>query len=474
MSGRPHHSSTADLMPEEDATTAIPPGAAGTPRRRRRSILALGTAVAAAAAAVALIATSLGGGAATTVIHEPGGLTVRETPIGDGAAHLVATVTGPPPVPATAAAAAVAASESEFGLALTRRLIAETPGQNVIDSPLSADLALSMLELGAEGATRQGIAATLQAPSVSASELASAWARIDAVSGAGGPLELADSAWLQRHVSFVPSYLAELARSYGDDAYSADFAGDNPGATAAINRWVTAHTGGSIRTLFPPGSLDPSTILVLANALNFTARWAASLAMSDTTDAFVSAGGRRVAVPAIENDPSGLELRAAVNSADTAVEIPYQGGRYQAVVIEPPAGTIERFVGDLDASRLDRILASLHSESVALTMPTLDLGASQSLDAALSAMGMAAAFRPGADLSGISPQAGYVGVVRQADRLVVNKRGTHFAAATGVSVVASAARVNVAITVDRPYLFLIRDRVTGLIVADAVVDNPAG
>jgi serpin B len=144
--------------------------------------------------------------------------------------------------------------------------------------------------------------------------------------------------------------------------------------------------------------------------------------------------------------------------------------------VQPPAGTIDTFVRGLDPAELNRVLTSLRPGPVVLTLPALDFRANRSLDTALAGMGMPDLFRPGADLSGISPGADHIGVVQQADRLVVNKDGTHFAAATGVAVVATSARVAtdpLTVTIDRLYVFLIRDNMTGLILADTVIDDPA-
>jgi serine protease inhibitor len=89
--------------------------------------------------------------------------------------------------------------------------------------------------------------------------------------------------------------------------------------------------------------------------------------------------------------------------------------------VQPPAGTIDTFVRGLDPAELNRVLTSLRPGPVVLTLPALDFRANRSLDTALAGMGMPDLFRPGADLSGISPGADHIGVVQQADRLVVNK-----------------------------------------------------
>jgi serpin B len=429
---------------------------------------------------MALVATSLSGGErqAGRVSHGPNP-SVVEVPLGDGALHLIADVhdvgDNGSLTPGSGTVAGLVRSETAFGLALTSQLAAQAHGGNVVDSPLSADLALSMLELGATGSTETGIAQALQTGTLSPSAQAAAWADLQAAlaSPDGAAMEVANSAWLQEGDSFVPAYLDELARAYGNDAYLADLARRPAQAAAAINAWVSDHTGGRIRQLLSPDDLGAYTVFVLLNALNFSASWAPDINMSKATETFTADDGSASSVPAIENDSQGLALPAAVTAAYTAVEIPYAGGRYQAIVIEPAAGTISQLIQHLDTSRLDAVLASLRSEQVALTMPALNLAVTQNLDSVLSNLGMDQAFGPAADLSGISPQAGQVALVEQADDLTVNQTGTKFSAATGIVGVATAVQCCIRqVTIDRPYLFLLQDKTTGLILADSVIAQP--
>jgi serpin B len=89
---------------------------------------------------------------------------------------------------------------------------------------------------------------------------------------------------------------------------------------------------------------------------------------------------------------------------------------------------------------------------------------------------MTDAFSPQkADLSGISPEATYVKFVRQAATLDVTKWGTVATAATAIGVEATAARAQtLTVTIDRPFLFVIRDTTTGAILFTAAVDDPTG
>jgi serpin B len=463
-------------------------------RHRRLAAGAIGgvAAVAAVAVTAALVAapasrpTQTASGPSSTASRPPAGrhqreagalVTVSTQSAGMGAEHMVATVHGPVlPAAATTTAGTLARDETSFALALTKQL-AGGGTTNVVDSPLSADMALSMLELGARGATQAGIAKTLSSSTLSAAQQATGWAQLQAslrASPTEDTLNVANSAWLQKGVLFVPTYLARLAQSFGDDAYQADFAHHSSQATAAINAWVAKQTDGRITQLFAPGSLSPFTVFVLANALHFKAAWDPTINMgTQTPERFTTPTGGTT-VPAIGE--TGAMLRAAVNKTYAAVAIPYEGGRYQAIVVQPNAKTLTSYLDGLDAAGLDRVVASLHSSTVDLTMPSLSLSATTSLNDPLSALGMATAFGPAADLSGITTQAAQIATVEQADRLIVDKSGTDASAATGVVGIASAARAPmdpVTITINRPYLLFLRDAKTGLILMATAVESPA-
>ena len=98
------------------------------------------------------------------------------------------------------------------------------------------------------------------------------------------------------------------------------------------------------------------------------------------------------------------------------------------------------------------------------------------LNSALAAMGMPLAFEPQADFSAMSPAPMQVQSVVQRDYLSVGERGTEAAAATGISMMPTAAHVTAepTITLDHPFLFLIRDTKSGTILFSSLVRSPTG
>lgn len=437
-------------------------------RRRRRlgfvsgvSVIALG-----AALLVALVAIPARSGPPLPVARRVAGP--------DGSVHLVvstrkATTTGPRTV------SALATSEQAFALPLTREELSGTPEANVVLSPMSADIDLSMLELGAAGSTEQEIATALHSSGLSAGENAAAWRGLVSSELAGespGELSLADSLWVQQLLRVETGFLRTDAADFGNETYQVNF--ETPSATKAINAWVAKETAGRITTLFTTGELSPTTAVVLANALHFHAAWSKAHQFTVRNEPFVTANGTTVSVPTLNGYRDHLAY--ATMPSYEAVQIPFSTGRFAALVAAPKHGSLSNWLTGLSPERLAAIVRSLSMGTVYLTMPALDLSSRPLLNTALSAMGMAGAFRS-ADLTPmLGSSAGtnvFVTKVQQADTLKVTTGGIDAAASTGIGVTFNSTVPGAVINFDHPYLFLVRDTRTGTILFSSVVNDPA-
>jgi serpin B len=107
---------------------------------------------------------------------------------------------------------------------------------------------------------------------------------------------------------------------------------------------------------------------------------------------------------------------------------------------------------------------------VSISMPRFTVSANDNLNGDLEAMGIRDAFE-NADFSGISPTPLALQQVQQRAFVEVNEQGTVAAAATGGAAQATAAPPG--ITLDHPFLFIVRDTTTGTILFDAEVENPS-
>ena len=234
-----------------------------------------------------------------------------------------------------------------------------------------------------------------------------------------------------------------------------------------------------IKQLFSPGALSPTTVLVLADAVFFRAEWASRFESATIKRPFYLATGQSASVPFMSSFPvnSTKALTVPVSTAGkyVAVELPYTGKKLSALVVMPTASSLPQFVSSLTQASFGQIVTGLSTERVELSMPTFTLRSDDQLNQALSAMGMSQSFEQGADFGKINATVPLeVHTVEQHAYLQVTPKGTTAAAATGIGVVATATQAGPQpIVIDHPFLFLLRDNVTGAILFESMVENPA-
>jgi len=352
---------------------------------------------------------------------------------------------------------------------------------NLFYSPYSISLALAMTYAGARGETEQQMADTLHFI-LSQDRLHPAFNALDLELASRGEtddeergrfqLNIANSIWGQVGYSFRAEFLDLLAQNYGAGLRFLDFAQETEKSRGVINDWVSDETEGKIEDLLQPGVITPSTRLVLANAIYFNASWSYPFDEEDTRDGvFHLLDGSEVTVPMMHQTE---RFGYAEGDGYQAVELPYARGEASMVILLPDAERFEEFESSLDAERLDAILQELESQSIALTMPKFTFESRLSLAKTLAEMGMPDAFSGTADFSGMTGSRDlFIGAVEHKAFVSVDEAGTEAAAATAVVMVESAPLSPPEVTIDHPFIFVIRDIETGTILFMGRIVNPA-
>ncbi len=375
---------------------------------------------------------------------------------------------------------ALVAGNSAFAFDLYQAIRKE-PG-NLFYSPYSISVALAMTYAGARGETERQMAEVLRFrleqarlhPAFNALDqaLASRGAGAKAKDGQPFRLNIANSLWGQAGYKFLPAFLDTLAENYGAGLRLVDFQKSPDVARETINDWVANQTEGKIRDLIPQGAIDALTRLVLANAIYFNAAWMYPFEKDATQDGpFYLLDGSQVVVPMMRLDK---HLRYFAGEGVQAVELPYDGGEVSMVLLVPDRGTFAAFEEGLSAEVVAGILARMETTSVNLTMPRFKYDSTLSLAGTLKAMGMPDAFSTDADFSGMdgTRNLAITDVFHKAF-VAVDEAGTEAAAATAVIIGLTAMPASpVDLTVDRPFVFLIRDIQTGTILFVGRVLNP--
>ena len=361
---------------------------------------------------------------------------------------------------------------------------------NLFYSPHSISHALAMTYAGANGQTATQMADTLRFlltqdrlhPAFNAldQELVSRGADYQDRNGDGFRLNVVNAVWGQQDHDFRKAFLDILAESYGAGVRPADFKGAPEGSRLAINDWVAESTEDRIKDLIPQDIITPLTRMVLTNAIYFNASWLFPFSEANTrARPFHLLDGRSVDVPMMRTEE---EFRYAAGDGYQAVDLPYLGHELSMTVIVPDRGRFGEFEDSLDAVLVDRIIEGLGSRYVTLDMPKLEFESQFRLGETLKSMGMTDAFDSAAsDFSGMDgksclagdPECLYIREVVHKAFVSVDEAGTEAAAATAVVVQTESAKPTpISVTVDRPFVFLIRDQETEAILFVGRVEEP--
>jgi serpin B len=375
---------------------------------------------------------------------------------------------------------AASGSVNAFGIDVFHS-VADGDEGNVMISPTSLATVLVMLMPGAKGQTEAQMAKVLHT-TMPADRFADALGALDSATVQReltdkADLQQYDTVWIQKGYGIQQPYLKALATAFDAGVRETDFTSPDS-ARQTIDKTVEDQTNGLIKDLFGPGSMTADTRLALTDALYLKAKWADTFAKSKTADKpFHLVNGTTSTVPMMANTHS---FAYAQGNGWQYTELPYEQGHLAMGILLPAAGSFDAFRKALTADQLASITGSATPTTVDLELPKFTFDTSQQLGTPLKALGMTSLFDPAsADLSGIPAQSEplHVGLVVQKSHVAVDEDGTTAAAASGATVVAGAAEEPTEPTemhVDRPFLVMIKDTVTGQILFLGQVTDPRG
>lgn len=353
---------------------------------------------------------------------------------------------------------------------------------NIFYSPYSLSVALAMTYAGARGETEEQMAEALSFylsqnklhPTFNYldQELASRGEGAEGKDEEGFRLNIVNDIWGQKDFPFLSDFLDTLAENYGAGLRILDFINAPEESRVTINDYISEQTEEKIKDLIPEGVIDVMTRLVLTNAIYFNAAWQYPFSENMTSDGtFYLLDGGEVTIPMMYQEES---LGYTEGDNYQAVELKYDGEELAMIILVPDSGQFEDFEMSLDVELLNDIIDNLENKHVELTLPKWEYESSFMMKETLQAMGMPIAFSEAADFSGMTGKRDlYIADVVHKAFVSVDEAGTEAAAASAVIMKLTAMPTDVAVvTVDRPFIFLIRDIETGAILFFGRVVNP--
>lgn len=375
---------------------------------------------------------------------------------------------------------ATVAGLNDFTFSLNKRIT--KANENFIVSPVSINTALGMASAGANGTTLDAFRSTLRiglpqnqfhgAMNTLDRELTSRGQGAQGTQGRPFKLSIVNQTFAQKGFKLEQSYLDLLAQQYGTGLKLLDFKTQSEQARLSINDFVSVHTATLIPELMKQGSITPDTRVVLANAVYFNASWASPFEKNSTRPGNFTLLGGNTAVVDMMND-SAHSARAATVGGVEVVELPYQKDEVSMVILMPAQGDLATLESSLDSAKLDAFLAALTPQQLEFTMPKFHIDTPSDLAEPLKAEGLAVAFGGDADFSGMTGDKSLqiTGVLHQAV-IKVTEEGTEAAGATAIEFGVTSVPLTRRVAIDHPFVYLIRDRATGVVLFMGHVVDP--
>ena len=371
--------------------------------------------------------------------------------------------------PAQADTAAVAFGSDRFALELYAAL---RPAEgNLLFSPLGLSTAMALTSAGAAEETASQIVEAMRFM-IDGERLHSGYGRL--IEQLPPAVRIANGLWVQRGAPILPEFAALLNACYQGSLGEPDFAGAPEETRREIDRWIAQHTHERSARRLQPTTVDASTRFLLANAVRFKAAWESAFDLGRTQpEAFRLDDGRTVSIPTMRQVE---DFRYLATDRFEAVELPFARADLGMFLFLPneetPLATLERTLSWRD---LTGWIDQMHRRTIDLTLPRFSIASRYDLVDVLRSLGMTDAFDPErADFSGINGRRDlFLGGVLQDARIDVGEPGAEAAsAATRRWSLSDPSDAPVTVRADRPFLFVIRDNRTGVILFMGRLTDP--
>lgn len=347
----------------------------------------------------------------------------------------------------------------------------ENQKNNMIYSPLSIKYALNMLKEGAEGNTKKQIDNVLKNTSLTK------YNNIDKV------LSLANGLYIRDTYN---QYVKNEFKNKLMNSYNAEINQDTFQNANNINKWIENKTLGIIKNMLKDEQVQkPDLEMILVNALAIDMEWKNTFETDETRgQEFNLADGSKMIATTMNKKTSSNDISYYKDENVTALTMDlkeYGDTQFEFIAIMPKdnlSGYIDRFTKtDLDKIISQSKLASNTPYGVKIEIPKFKFNYNLGLKADLIKMGITEAFDGRlANFSNMSTREGlYVSEALHKADIDFSEKGIKAAAVTVMMMMDSAMITEhkpEEIKIDRPFMYVIRDKKTGEIWFVGTVYEP--
>lgn len=369
-------------------------------------------------------------------------------------------------------------SSNLFGFNIFKKIIEkEDESKNVFISPLSISIALTMTENGAAGATRDSMMMVLEQSGYSIEEINQSCKDLEQILENADDevaFDIANSIWPRISKAIVPEFTDICKDYYGAHVQAMNWS--IPESADTVNKWIEDNTNGLIKDAVEKPILnDPAMKLI--NAIYFKGFWSVVFDSNSTyKNNFTKSDGSIVACDFMhKNAEDDSTLLYYEDEICQVASLPYGNGNFFMTVLLPKDGNeISDLLEMIDKNKWDAILEDMVKEDFSIQMPKYKFGYKSALREHLIDLGMGIAFSEStADFANMfEDSSGYIDKVIHTTFIQTDESGTEAAAVTIVDIVDSALPDIKSINLNKPYLFVIHEKISKSIIFMGRLSEP--
>ena len=290
-----------------------------------------------------------------------------------------------------------------------------------------------------------------------------------------------------------------IMEHFHDEVHSLDFTNSSE-ATKSINSWVEKITNRKIRDLIGNGAITPWTQIIIANGVYFKSQWLYQFDSANNAMRQFQVNPAESMTATFMTQTNNLMYGVSEKLKATVVDLPYANQQFSMLIFLPETSRgVDGLIRVMTPSDIYDVISNMYEDEIEVTLPKFKLEQEFDLAGPLYSMGIKSLFDPRfADLSGFfepepessndstlsldpsslhKPYANQKGVtintVIHKSMITVDEEGTEAAAATAFLIARSGRPAYpTKFLADRPFLFVIRDTATNLILFIGVVRRP--
>jgi len=352
--------------------------------------------------------------------------------------------------------------DNEFAFDLLKKTMVSSGETNVFVSPLSVSIALGMAWNGAGGTTRKEMETALKMSGMSVSDINNYYKIMQTSLLTIDPttkLSIANSMWYKTGFEVKPGFLNVNTEYFNARLKELDFT--KAWAADTINNWCSKKTNTLIPTIID--QIPSNAVMYLINAVYFKGIWSRQFEKKNTSvQKFTNEAGNQGNVNMMYQKDT---FRYAETETAQYLDLPYGNKAFSMTVILPAANkTPADILNSLTTDTWNNALSQLNPREIMVYLPRFKVTNKFNLNDELKKMGMNLAFSDLADFSNISDLPLQISEVIHKTYVTVDEEGTEAAAVTSIGIITTAMPVIPVFRVDKPFVFVIREKSTGVIL----------